>query len=202
MKLIGAGASPFVRKVRVLMFETDMADRIDYEAVPGTTPIEPDGTVLKTNPLAKIPCFVTDDGSVLYDSRVIGEYIDSLHGGAKMIPDGTARWSVLRRQALGDGIMDAGVSMRYETALRPEQYRWDEWVAGQQRKIENGIAAVADDVAALGDGVDVGAIACACAIAYIDFRFADIDWRQGRDGLAAWYEAFSARPSMQATQPT
>lgn len=200
MRLISAGASPFVRKVRVLLIETGLDGKVELDAA-ATTPVKPDAKIVASNPLAKIPCLVTDDGQALYDSRVICEYLDGLHAGAKMFPSGAARWPALRRQALGDGIMDAGVLTRYETFLRPENLRWADWIAGQGGKIARGVDALAAEAGALNKGIDIGAIACACALGYLDFRFPDMAWRDGRGALADWYEGFAARPSMQQTAP-
>ena len=113
MKLHYNAASPFVRKVMAVAIETGQEDRL----APVTrmmTPVKPDAELVLDNPLGKIPCLLTDDGAVLYDSRVVCEYLDSLHDGPKMFPaGGPARWTALRRQAEGDGIMDAGVLARY-----------------------------------------------------------------------------------------
>jgi len=202
MKLVFSGTSPFVRKVRVLLAETGLTDRVELEDIGMTTPVDPEARVVSANPLAKIPCLYADDGQVLYDSRVICEYLDGLHDGPKMFPAGAARWPALRRQALADGTMDAGVLSRYEATLRPEALRWDDWLQGQLGKVKRAIGAMEDELSGAGDSVDIGTISCACALGYIDFRFGDLGWREQHAGLAGWYDGFAARPSMQATEPT
>jgi glutathione S-transferase len=201
VKLSYSAASPFVRKVLVAAFETGLAPRI--ERVPTTVaPNHVNAEYQRAQPLAKVPALTTDDGTVLYDSRVICEYLDSLHQGPKLFPAaGAARWTALRRQALGDGICDAAVLNRYETFLRPEEKRWDQWIDGQMRKVRGSLDALEAEAPALGDTVDIGAIAIGCALGYLDFRYASEHWRSGRPKLAAWYEKFASRASMQETQP-
>ena len=123
MQLIYAAASPFARKVRVLAAETGLLDRIELldTAVMPTTLNE---RVNALNPLGKIPVLLTDDDEALYDSRVICEYLDTLHAGAKLLPSGAARWQVLRLAALADGLMDAALLARYERGVRPAELQW------------------------------------------------------------------------------
>jgi glutathione S-transferase len=193
-------ASPFGRKVAVVAHETGLASRIEIRDQ-AVSPVSPNDAVAAANPLGKIPCLVTDDGEALYDSRVIAEYLNGLHGGTRLFPArGEARWRTLRRQALGDGIMDAAVAARYEAALRPEAYRWDGWIEGQKRKVARGLDRLEAEAAGL-DGVDIGLIAAGCALGYLDFRYPDWPWRPGRPRLAAWFEGFDARASMQQTRP-
>ncbi len=200
MKLFYAAASPFVRKVLVQAIETGVADKLE-NVTTITAPIKVDADLEKANPIKKIPALETEHG-VLYDSRVICEYLDSLHDGPKMFPaNGPARWTALRLQSLGDGIMDAGVLSRYEGFLRPEDKRWDDWLAAQTGKIVGGLDAANAEASSFGDRLDIGTIAVACAIGYLDFRFDDMGWRNGRTALAGWYETFSARSSMDQTKP-
>ena len=200
MKLYYAAASPFVRKVLVQAIETGVADKLE-NVTTVTAPINVNPDLEKANPIKKIPALETEHG-VLFDSRVICEYLDSLHDGPKAFPtDGPARWTALRLQALGDGIMDAGVLSRYEGFLRPEDKRWDDWLAAQTGKIVGGLDAANAEAGSFGDRVDIGTISIACAIGYLDFRFGDMGWRNGRAALADWYETFSARPSMDQTKP-
>jgi len=201
MKLYGADASPFVRKIRVVIIECGLESRVEDVAV-AVAPIAPDDQVNENNPLGKIPALVTDDGLSLFDSRVIAEYLDSLVDGVALIPAaGDARWHTLRLQALADGIMDAGVLRRYETFLRPDEKRWGDWVAGQKAKISRSLDVLEQRADRLADRLDIGTIALACALGYLDFRFAVDEWRHDRPGLAAFYEGFAARDSMQRTQP-
>lgn len=201
MQLFYAAASPFVRKVLVLAHETGLVDQLRIETVT-VSPVNPDDRLNAGNPVGKIPALLLDDGNALYDSPVVCEYLDSLeHAGPKMFPAGSERWQALRRQALADGIMDAAVLCRYEAALRPEEFRWDDWSANQQAKISRALDALETEIDSFSETVDIGAISVGCALGYLDFRFADNDWRSGRPKLAAWYETFAQRPSMQQTQP-
>lgn len=202
MRLHTNPASPFGRKVKVLAHEAGLFGRLELvdQAV---TPVGANDAVQAANPLGKIPCLVTDDGLALYDSRVICEYLDGLgHDGPRLFPaEGQARWRALTLQALGDGIMDAAVGTRYETFLRPQEYRWPDWVRGQQAKVTRGLDRLEAEADGLGERPDIGPITAGCALGYLDFRFAHDPWREGRPRLAAWFERFDARPSMQATRP-
>ncbi len=201
MKLYAASASPFVRKVLVAAIELGIDDQIErIDAY--TTPVEPDPDVAAANPVRKIPVLVTDAGEALYDSAVICEYLDAVAGGGKIVPgSGDARWRVKRQEALADGLLDAAILIRYETAVRPEERRWDAWIDAQSGKIDGALQAMERDVEGLGDHFDLAAIAFGCAVGYLDFRFADRGWRANHPKLAAWYETFGQRPSMTATAP-
>ncbi|HEX6112996.1 MAG TPA: glutathione S-transferase N-terminal domain-containing protein [Geminicoccaceae bacterium] len=201
MKLHHNIASPFVRKVMAVAIETGQEDRLE-RITRMMTPVKPDADLAKDNPLGKVPCLITDEGVALYDSRVICEYLDSLHGGPKMFPPaGPARWTALRRQAEADGIMDAGVLARYETFLRPEQRRWPEWIEAQKLKFRRALDSLEAEAEDFGEIVDIGAIAIGCALGYLDFRYGDEAWRAPRPRLAAWFERLSERPSMARTAP-
>ena len=201
MKLHYAKPSPYVRKVRVVAREVGIAERIE-EAETAVSPVDANDAVAADNPIGKVPTLVTDDGVALYDSRVISEYLDSLHDGARLFPaEGPTRWAAIRRQALGDGILDSAVANRYETVLRPEALRWDDWVRGQQLKISRSLDALEAEADDFGDAVDIGTITVACALGYLDFRFAVYAWRAAHPQLAAWFEGFAGRPSMQQTAP-
>ncbi|MFO1152917.1 MAG: glutathione S-transferase N-terminal domain-containing protein [Rhodospirillales bacterium] len=199
MKLYYSPTSPYVRKVSVVALETGLA--VNIERIP-TNVQAPDAAFVAANPLSKVPALITDDGLVLFDSPVICEYLDSLHGGRRLFPDQEPeRWLALRRQALADGIADATALCRMEL-LRPEAKRWSGWVDRQWGKVTRGLDVLAGEAATLADGPStIGEIAVGCALGFLDFRFADRDWRPGRPSLAAWYEAFAAHPSMQATAP-
>jgi glutathione S-transferase len=190
-----------VRKVMAVAIETGLDGRLEL-VTPTMTPVKPDADLVKDNPLGKVPCLVTADGAALYDSRVICEYLDSLHDGPKMFPAaGRARWTALRRQAEGDGIMDAGVLGRYETFLRPKERRWPEWLEGQKGKFRRALDSLEAEAEDFGGTVDIGAIAIGCALGYLDFRYGDEDWRATRPRLATWFERFAARPAMAKTTP-
>lgn len=199
MKLHYNPASPYVRKVRVFAIETGLMERIELAKV-AITPVGPDQQLCADNPIGKIPTLVRDDGSALFDSRVICEYLDGLHDRERLFPDaGEARWMALRRQALADGLLDAAVGTRYETFLRPESLRWPDWVEGQMQKVRRSLDHLEHE--SLGDAVDIGTISVACALGYLDFRYPDEGWRKDRPRLEVWFEKFAARPSMSETRP-
>jgi glutathione S-transferase len=200
MRLWHNPASPFARKVRIVARETYLLPRIEEIAVM-VSPVNPNADLAARNPLVKIPALQTDDGKVLYDSSVICEYLDSLHAGEHVIPSDAGRWDALRLQSLCDGMLDAAVLCRYEVAVRPEPYRWDDWVKGQFIKIRNGLDALATEAPAWGERFGIGQIGAACVLGYLDFRFADENWRGPRPQLAAWYESVRVRPSFVSTMP-
>ncbi len=201
MRLHYSYASPYVRKVMAVAIETGQEKKLELTARK-VSPVAPDADVSRDNPLGKVPCLVTDDGLALFDSRVICEYLDGLHGGPKMFPAaGPARWTALRRQAEGDGILDAGILARYEMLLRPEARRWPDWIEGQKAKMTRALDALEGEAASFGDTVDIGTLALGCALGWLDFRYAADDWRAGRPKLAAWFETFAKRPSMTTTVP-
>ncbi len=202
MKLFFNPASPFVRKVRVAARETGQDKKIE-EISSAVSPVKANTDLAKANPLVKIPTLVTDDGMSLFDSPVICEYLDSLHSGRKLFPAaGAARWSALRLQAVGDGILDAGILCRYEMMLRPQERQWSDWVAGQKDKWHAGLNLLEQEARTLDGEPTIGSITVGCALGWLDFRYGDDDWRKGRPQLTRWYEQFSARPSMQATVPS
>ena len=200
MKIFFAPASPFVRKCLVAAAELGLRERIELVSA-AAHPVNRDKNVVAHNPLGKIPTLLADDGSVLYDSRVICEYLNALGDGHLLPREGNARWSVLAEQALADGICDAAVLTRYETFARPEPLRWNEWIAGQLEKVTSGLDFIEERAAGFADRVDLGTIAFGCALGYLDFRFASLAWRDSRPHAAAWFERFGERPSMIDTRP-
>ena len=200
MKLFHAAASPFVRKCLVAADELGLRDRIELVSA-AAHPVKRDAAIVAHNPLGKIPTLITDDGAVLYDSRVICEYLNALGHGELVPPEGSKRFAVLVEQSLADGIMDAAVLARYETVVRPEPLRWSDWLEGQLAKITAGLDALEARVPTLGDRVDLGTIAFGCALGYLDFRFASLGWRSKHPDAAAWFERFGTRPSMVKTRP-
>lgn len=198
MKLRFSATSPYVRKVMATAHETGLESRI--ERVPAAV-WAPDTDIAKHNPLGKVPALITGEGEVLYDSPVICEYLDSLHKGPKLFPAaGTARWKTLKLQALADGILDAAILRRLE-GQRPPAQRSQAWLARQTASVKRGMDALEAEAARWGDALTIGQIAAGCACGYLDFRFGQEDWRPGRPRLAAWYQHFAERPSMQATAP-
>ena len=199
MQLYFNPASPYVRKVRVTAHELGLGDEIELISV-SLTPVSPHEGVRSCNPVGKIPALITDDAGTFYDSPVICEYLDARAGGHRIFPvAGAARWTALRRQAVADGIMDAAVLTRYEEAVRPKELRWQEWVDGQLLKIRTALDALERENL---EGVfDIGTISIACALGYLDLRFASEGWRNSRPRLAAWAAAIGKRPSLASTAP-
>jgi glutathione S-transferase len=202
MKLRYSTTSPYVRKVTVTAHETGLHDKITR--IPTITS-DPASGLSKDNPLGKVPALILDDGSVLIDSPVICEYLDSLHAGARVVPpDGTARWTALRREALADGILDAAV-LRLVEGRRPANEQSPAWIEKQKTVIGRALDAFEAEADKLGEpgaaAVDIGRITIGVALGYLDFRFAGDDWRKSRPKLARWYERFAQRPSMIATVP-
>ena len=200
MKIYYSVTSPFVRKCLVAAHELDLRDRIELVDA-NAHPVTRDRGLVALNPLGQVPTLVADDGAVLYDSRVIVEYLNALADGDLLPDDPDARWGVLVEQALADGITDAALLTRYEVAARPEALRWGEWIEGQLDKVACGLADLERRASSFGDRVDVGTISFACSLGYLDFRFASLAWRDRHPNAAAWYEWFAGRESMVATRP-
>lgn len=197
MRLHWSPRSPFVRKVMIAATEIGVEPRIErmrnVVQQPRLNPL-----VMEDNPLNKIPVLVLDDGLPLIDSRVICEYLDSLHDGPKLFPASEARWGALRWQALGDGIMEQQTLLRNER-LRDSSERSEAFVECYRSKVIASLDRLEAEATALGEAdFAIGHIAVGCVLGYCDFRFQDLEWRKGRHALAAWYETFAARPSVQA----
>ena len=203
MSLYHNPASPFGRKVVVLLFETGQQNRVAIKPV-SLTPIAPSDELNRDNPLGKLPALCLADGSVIHDSRVILDYLDQQHVGNPLIPPtGAARWRRLTLASTADGVMDAAVLMRYELGLRPLDKQWDDWLKAQSDKIHRALAYLEHNaIAELTSHFDVAAISVACALAYIDLRLPDFDWRSPNPQLGGWYAEVCKRPSMQASRPT
>lgn len=201
MKLFYSPTSPFVRKVSIAALELGFADQIERIPV-AAHPINRVEVLVASNPIGKVPALVTDTGVVLYDSAVILAYLDWLAGTGRLIPvEGIARFEVLRDEALGDGLTDAGILIRYEQTTRPEDKLFGPWVEGQLAKMTTCIDGIEARAPAFGERMDVGTIAVACALGWVDFRMPAFDWRARAPQTAAWYASFSQRPSLLATVP-
>ncbi|MGY4572050.1 glutathione S-transferase [Bradyrhizobium sp. USDA 3256] len=195
MRLHATITSPFVRKVLVTAHEVGLYERFQFIA---TNP-HADEYLRADNPLCKIPTLLQDGELPLFDSRVVCEYLDSLHDGPKLFPaGGLARWNALRLQALGDGILDANISRRNE-AIRPPGEQSPAWIERQKLAVSSAIAWLNRNISLLDGPVTIGSVAIGCALGYFEVRFPNDDWRQGNEHVADWYAAFSARPSMQNT---
>ena len=200
MKLHWSPKSPYVRKVMICAHELDVVHKLELVRSVAAM-LKPNAAIMVDNPLSKIPTLVREDGSTLFDSIVICEYLNSLGDGSLVPRNETERLRVLTQQPPADGVMDAGVLTRYETFARPLALRWNDWITGQLAKVNSGLDALEGEVADFDTRVDLGTIAVACALGYLDFRFAKLGWRDARPNTAAWFEWFHGRDSMVATRP-
>lgn len=197
MKLFYSPTSPYVRKVMVLLHETGQLDDVALEPTSGT-PLAPAEGFAGRNPLTKVPALERLDGCTLYDSRVICAYLDH-RAGSNLY---ARSWDTKVLEATADGMMDAAVLMTYERRLRPEGMVWEDWIEAQLGKVLGACSALNSRwMAHLKGPLDMGQIAVACALAYLDFRHPTSNWRHGNEALADWFAEFESRPSMQATQP-
>ena len=200
MKLHWSPRSPFVRKVLACAHELGVADRIEkvYTLVSLRKSNE---DMLRVNPLGRIPALVRDDGSVLYDSAVICEYLDATFGPKLFPQDGAARWDALRRHALADGMLETGILWLNERT-RPQTQQSPEMHAALERKMRSAIAAAEIEADRLrGHSPDIGDLTLGVALGYLDFRYADLRWRDSAPRLAAAYAALAARPALRDTEP-
>ena len=193
-----AGPSPFARKVIIAASVLELSS--DLKLDPSNTMDESD-SIRGQNPLGKIPALILEDGRVLYDSRVIVEYLDAVAGGGKLIPaDMDARFEALRVQALGDGMADAAILIVYDSRYRPDEDPSEGWLAHQRGKVERTLEALEASPPPI-DPPNIGAIAVACALGYLDFR-KQVDWRSLKPGLVSWLQDFAAAvPAWDQTRP-
>lgn len=200
MKLFYSASSPYVRKVMILLHEIGKADEVELIADYKTSPARA-AEKLAHNPLNKVPTLVTDDGMAIFDSSVIGQYLDTLHTGPRYYPEhGPARWQTLRYEAIGDGMADAAILVIYEERRRALQLFWQEWYDKQQSKLAASLHHLEAVIGPPTD-FDAGAISIVCAIGLIERRFAQWNWRSENPGLARWYASVSDRPSVRETKP-
>jgi len=199
MKLHWSPRSPYVRKVMVVAHELGLADRIDCVRTQAAT-TKPSAELMLDNPLSKIPTLVLGDGTAIYDSPVICEYLDRLDGASRLFPSRSdERIKALRRQALADGMMDFLILWRGELSRPPEQ-RSPAHLATYPLKLKAALATLERETADLEQSAwSIGHIAIGCALSYLDFRFAEQNWRQGHPRLSAWYAGFAERPAARAT---
>lgn len=201
MKLIGSLTSPYVRKVRIVMAEK----KLDYELVLDDVWAE-DAQILEHNPLGKVPCLIMDDHGRLFDSRVIVEYLDTLSPVGRLIPQhGRERAATKCWEAIADGILDAAVAIRVEHTQRPAELRSEAWVQRQRSKILAALDsmndALGDEPFCMGVNLSLADLAVGCALAYLDLRFPEINWRERCPNLTRLYEKLEARPSFSNSQP-
>jgi glutathione S-transferase len=197
MKLLSQTHSPYARKVLVMAHEIAIVERLEvlhHE----TSPTRRNETVFAANPLGKVPVLICDDGLALFDSIVICEYLDGLHDGRRLIPaHGRERFLTLRLQAIAQGVIEAGIAVRWEVDRRPSALRWKAHADGQTEKLAAAYDFVERDVDLEGP-IDLGQIALATALSWIDFRNLP-PFKAGRPRLTRWYDTFLQRPSMMAT---
>ncbi|PWB65899.1 MAG: glutathione S-transferase [Bradyrhizobiaceae bacterium] len=196
MILRSAPPSPFGRKIKIAAAILG----IDLKVEPADTN-DPSDTVRRQNPLGKIPVLVLEDGTALFDSRVILEYLDHVAGAGRIIPRApAARFAALRMQAIGDGIMDAGILRVYEGRWRAPELHVAKWVEHQAGKMTRALDLLEAEPPGLDATPHVGQIAVACALGYLDLRFGG-EWRKDYPRLVAWLDAFAARvPSFETTR--
>ncbi|MCR0984454.1 glutathione S-transferase family protein [Roseomonas populi] len=198
MKLHWSPRSPFVRKVMVAAHELGLADRIRTVRTMVRMG-KPNEELLPDNPLSKIPTLVLDDGTVLFDSLTIIEYLDDLAGGS-LFPPKPQRFEALTRHALGNGLLDLLILFRNERD-KPAERQTAEWLDSFAAKTRASLDRLESEAPSLSaKPFDIGHIAIGCALSYLDFRFPDMGWRAGHPAIAAWHAGFSARPSVQATE--
>lgn len=201
MKLIGSLASPFVRKVRVVLAEKKLDYGYELENVWGA-----DTQIHLSNPLGKVPCLIMEDGSAMYDSRVIVEYLDTLTPVCKLLPPNARdRADIKVWEALADGVADAAVLARLEKTLRPTDQQSAAWVERQMGKVHAGLAVMAANLGeqpfCRGNHYTLADVAVGCTLGWLSFRFPDIDWRGDYPNLARLFDKLSERASFKDTVP-
>jgi glutathione S-transferase len=197
MKITASGASPYVRKAMACAIARGIDSQLEKWTIATTDPV-----LSHSNPLGKIPTLVTDEGVALFDSPVICEFLDSIGSAPALFPAaGPARWAALRLQAIGDGILDASQPRRRELALPQDEGRVA-YIDLQRGKVARAVAVLEKEAASLGALKTIGDIAVACALGYLDFRFAHEPWRPGHPKLEAWYSSVVSLPPMAKTMPT
>lgn len=198
MQLFYSPTSPYARKCRVVARERDLMADVEEVAC---SPMEDPPELQRKNPLGKVPALILDDGTAIFDSPVIAEYLDGLGSGPALIPAaGPARFKVLVAAALGQGVTDAAYLATSE-ARRPADKQSPEVVERYRAAIIRSLDHMMDHLKGLPGELTMGHIACGTALGYLDLRHGDLKWREGRAELAAWFEEFNARPSMQETVP-
>jgi glutathione S-transferase len=201
MKLIGSLASPYVRKVRVVLSEKKLDCQFELEDVWAA-----DTTISKLNPLGKVPSLVMEDGSVMIDSRVMVEYLDTLTPVCKLLPpNGRDRADIKCWEALADGIMDAAITVRLERVQRPKELQSEAWIERQMRKVHLGLASLSEKLGespyCAGNHYSLADVAVGCLLGWMLFRFPEITWRDDYENLARLFDKLSERQSFKDTVP-
>ena len=199
MKLLSSPASPYARKVRVLIHQAGLTDDVQEIQVK-TTPMATSPEVAAANPLGKIPALIRDSGPAIYDSRVICRYLDD-RAQAGLYPQARL-WEVLTLEATADGILDAAIGIVYERRFRPEHMQAEDWFDAQWSKVTRALDTLGNMwMSHLNGPLDMGQVSVGCALGYLDFRHGDREWRKGRGVLDDWYAAFAEQEAMAVTQP-
>jgi glutathione S-transferase len=201
MKLIGSVTSPYVRKVRVVLAEKKLDYTFEQENVWSA-----DTTIHLANPLGKVPCLVMEDGSAMYDSRVIAEYLDTLTPVCKLLPpNGRDRADVKVWEALSDGVLDAAILVRLEKTLRPAEQQSAAWIDRQMGKVHAGLAVMSANLGespfCKGNHYTLADVAVGCTLGWLLFRFPEIDWRADYANLARLFDKLSERASFKDSVP-
>ena len=201
MKLYGTHTSPYVRKVRIVLAEKKLECQFVLEDVSA-----PDTKIQEINPLGKVPCLEMEDGAVLYDSRVIVEYLDTLTPVGKLIPpSGRERAEVKCWEALADGVLDAAILVRLEETKRTVEQQSAQWIQHQLRKVVAGLEAMSTELGVKpfcnGNQYSLADIAVGNALGWLNFRFPQIDWRDAYPNLSKLYDKVSERASFKDTIP-
>lgn len=199
MILRSSPASPFGRKVKMALIVTGLIDRVN---VVNADTVDPSDSIRQQNPLGKIPALVLEDGSAVFDSRVIIDYLDEFEGGHTLVPTGAQRIAALRQQALADGLMDAAILQMYEKRFRPAEHHVQSWLDHQQGKVDRALDLMEQQLSTPRHATPhIGEIAQAAALGYLDFRFAGA-WRQTHPLLVAWMRDFAQSvPAYEQTTP-
>jgi glutathione S-transferase len=201
MKLIGSNTSPYVRKARVVLAEKKLDYQYELENVwdAGTR-------IHEANPLGKVPCLILDDGTALYDSRVIVEFLDTMSPVGKLLPpNGRDRADVKCWEALADGVLDAAVLVRLERTLRPREQQSEAWIERQMHKVQAGLSVISANLGespyCAGNHYTLADVAVGCMLGWLSFRFPEIGWRDDFANLARLYDKLAERPSFRDTVP-
>lgn len=199
--LLGSKPSPYVRKVRVALAEKNMAYQFEEVDV-----IDPDSTVYTRNPLGKIPCLMTSDLEPFYDSSVIVDYLEAISPTPALFPaDAVSRVQVKRIEALADGVLDAGILMRWENVQRPEGARDPAWITRQTKKLNNGVQALGRELGNrqhfIGDTLTFADLTVGVTLGWLAFRFPDHSWPIDFPGLRHLLDRLEARESFASTRP-
>lgn len=199
MKLYYSGYSPFARKVAIVAEFLGLSERIERIASSGN-PLVRSQEFRDINPSGQIPVLVTDEGLVLYDSKVICAYLNSL-SDRDVMGQGDALWRNLTEASLADTLVESGLQYRYEIAVRPVELRWDAWTDAWRAKITDGLAALDARSDDLRGRMDIGVISIICALAYVEWRFADLEWAARYPKLYRWFAEVSRDPVVAASAP-